>query len=53
MSPSTQARRLKLKELRERHLSCDDPYYLLAEYAYELERVKNQLKRQEEICICD
>ena len=49
MPPSTQAKQKKINELRREYITCPDPFYLLAEYAYELERVKKQLKEQNRI----
>ena len=53
MPPSTQAKQKKINELRREYITCPDPFYLLAEYAYELERVKKQLKEQKQSCVCN
>mgnify|MGYP003133114830 FL=1 len=43
MSPSTEKKGERLKELREQVGTCDDPFNLLAEFAYENERLRRQV----------
>ena len=48
MSPSK-----RLKQLREDVRTCHDPFELAADLAYELERVKGQLREKEKACECN
>ena len=51
MRPSTEARndRQRLIDLRKEVSQCDDPYGLLAEFALENERLRNQITRYEQV----
>ena len=45
MPPTTETKKIRLKELREEVSTCDDPYNLLAEFAYDNERLREQITR--------
>ena len=51
MSLSTEAKnhRKKFIDLKKEVSQCDDPYGLLAEFALENERLRNQITRYEQV----
>jgi|LULT01.1.fsa_nt_gb hypothetical protein len=53
MPPTTETKQVKLKEFKEQVSTCHDPYHLLAEFAYENQRLRDQITRLKSgMCSC-
>lgn len=45
MPPTTEPQYKRIKQIRQEVSTCSDPYLLLAEFAYENERLRDQVQR--------
>ena len=53
MPPTIETKHQRIKELRHDLSTCHDPYRLLAEFIYDNERLREQIKRLESgMCTC-
>lgn len=53
MHPSIEQSKDRLRELRDQVVTCGDPFNLLAEFAYENEKLRKQIAQlKSEQCSC-